>query len=126
MTAGSTIRVTGLDELIRNLRAAGANLSDLDMSEISRQGVWLARQFVPQRSGKLAASIRAGRAKRKATIRIGGPRVPYAGAINYGWRRRNIQPARFVERTDAVLRRRAPAVLERQIRTILTRRRLTA
>jgi hypothetical protein len=113
------VRVTGLRELDRDLRATGLKLSDLDFSAIAREGMRLAAHFAPKRSGKLAASLRASKAKSRATIRAGASRVRYAGAINYGWRRRNIEPARFMERADEVLRRRVPAELEITVRRIV-------
>lgn len=113
------IRISGLEEVERDLARIGVKLADLDFTSIANEGMRLAASFAPKRSGKLAASIKASKAKSRATIRAGGARVPYAAAINYGWRKRNIEPAEFMQRADQVLRQRVPAELEAQMRRII-------
>jgi len=113
------LKITGLEAVERDLANIGVKLSDLDFAGIASEGMRLAAGFAPKRSGKLAASIKASKAKSRATIRAGGTRIPYAAAINYGWRKRNIEPAEFMQRADEVLRRRVPAQLEAQLRRII-------
>jgi hypothetical protein len=113
------IKVTGLQEVERDLARIGVKLSDLDFRGIASEGMRLAASFAPKKSGKLAASIKGSKSKSRATIKAGGARVPYAAAINYGWRRRNIAPAGFMQRADEVLRRTVPAELEAQMKRII-------
>lgn len=122
MTSGPTayLRVAGLESLERDLAGIGVKLSDLDFAGIASEGMRLAASFAPKRSGKLAASIKGSKSKSRATIRAGSSRVPYAAAINYGWRKRNIEPVGFMQKADAVLRQRVPAELEAQMRRIIT------
>ena len=56
----------------------------------------------PVVSGNLAGTMRASRTKNKAVVRAGGARARYAGAIHYGWPRRNIGAQPFLsEAVDA-------------------------
>lgn len=118
---GLYLRVNGAGEVERDLAKLGVRLADLDFTRIANEGMRLAASFAPRKSGKLAQSIKANKSKSRATIRAGSSRVPYAGAINYGWRKRGIEPAHFMQRADLVLRRTVPAELENQIRTIIAR-----
>lgn len=100
-------------------------MSDIDFTVIANEGMRLAARFAPRRSGRLRASIKANKAKSKAVIRAGSARVPYAGAINYGWRARNIDPSNFMQRADEVLRRTVPKTLERQMKRMIRRQGLS-
>jgi phage gpG-like protein len=101
-----TLKVDGLRQLTRDLEAAGVQVADLRAAfgGIAKEAATLAAGFAPRRSGRLAASIRASSAKNYATVSAGNSRVPYAGAINYGWRRRNITGASFMQRADVAIR----------------------
>lgn len=112
--ATSGIAVSGLREFTRNLERAGVDVEELKdvMGRVASEAADTMQPFVPSRSGKLRASVRGNRAKGKAVVTIGTARVPYAAAIQYGWPARNIKPARFVERTDAVMEDRAVQLLE--------------
>lgn len=103
------IRVEGLTPLVRNLLALGLELDDLKdaFAEIADEGANLAAGFAPRRSGALAGSIRGNRAKNKAVVSAGKARVPYAGPINYGWPRRGISAALFMQRADRAMQPRA-------------------
>lgn len=112
-------------ELVRAILAQiGLKLSDLDFTAIANEGMRVAAALAPRRSGKLARSIRAVTGKRqraglaaRATIKAGSPvRVPYAGAINYGWRKRNIEPSHFMQRASDIMARRAPALVKDEVR----------
>lgn len=100
------IRVEGLAAKVRELERAGVAVTDLKavFADIAADAARLAAQFAPKRSGKLAAAIKGSKAKNKAVIRVGGKRVPYAGAINYGWPARNIAPALFMQRAGKAIR----------------------
>jgi len=109
--AESGVRVEGLREVVRGLQRAGVDIADLKetFSSIAREGARLASGFAPKRSGRLAGSVRGNKAKNKAVVIAGRARIPYAGPINYGWRKRNINPSQFMQRADADL---APRVVE--------------
>jgi hypothetical protein len=108
------VNVVGLRETTRALERAGVDVNELKdvMARVSNEAAEVMAGFTPVgRTGRLRASVRGNRAKGKAVVAVGGARVPYAGAINYGWRRRNIRPADFIARTDAVMETRAPEIL---------------
>lgn len=104
-------KVEGLNKTLTSLQRFGVEAQDLKdvFSEIAAEGARLASSFAPKRSGRLQASIRGNKAKAKAIVIAGRARVPYAGAINYGWPKRNIKPALFMQRADAKL---APLAVE--------------
>lgn len=93
----------------------GVEVNDLKevMAEIAAEGARLASSYAPKRSGKLAATVRGNKAKNKAQVIAGKAKVPYAGAINYGWPKRNIRAALFMQKADADLAPRAVQMLEK-------------
>lgn len=109
-----SVQIEGLTKTIRGLQKAGVEVDDLKdaFADIASRGARLASSFAPVRSGKLRASIRGNRAKNKAVVTAGKARVPYAGAINYGWPRRGIAPALFMQRADAAIAPDALRLLE--------------
>lgn len=94
-----TVRVTGLKETIRTLEAWGADAAELKdvMTKVGGLVRNEAVNLAPRRTGRLADSIRPGRAKAKAIVRAGSAAVPYAGVINYGWAGHNIDATHFLE-----------------------------
>lgn len=112
--AGGTVKVEGLNKTLTALQRFGVEAQDLKdtMSEISAEGARLASSFAPKRSGNLASTVRGNKAKAKAIVIAGRARVPYAGAINYGWPKRGIKPSLFMQRADAALAPRAVQMLE--------------
>lgn len=120
------VKVDNLDALVRRLESTGVKLGELDFSGIAKVAARVVRSFAPKGpSGKLARSVRPNRTTRRAVVKVGGARVPYAGLINYGWPQRHIKPSKFLQRADLYMRYRAPAMLERQIKTILRSKGLT-
>lgn len=107
-------QVEGLRQLVRDLGKVGVEVEDLKevFAEIASEGARLASTFAPKRSGNLSATVRGNRAKSKAVVTAGRARVKYAGAINYGWPKRNIAPAKFMQRADAEMQQRAPEMLQ--------------
>ncbi|WP_445321652.1 hypothetical protein [Nocardioides sp. GXZ039] len=102
----------------------GVEVDDLKdaMQKISAEGAATIQRLVPKKSGALAASVRGNRAQRKAVVRAGSKRaVPYAGAINYGWAERNIEPAQYMQRGDRVMQPRAVHLLEEEIDQLIHR-----
>lgn len=108
------VSVEGLREATRGLEAAGVDVDELKdvMGSIAAEAAGVMAQFIPSRTGRLRASVRGNRAKGKAVVTVGNARVPYAQVIQYGWPARHIEPAGYVERTDAVMETRAVEMLE--------------
>lgn len=117
------IHVAGLREITRGMERAGVEVEDLKdvMGGIAAEAARVMQGFIPKRSGRLRDSARGNRAKGKAIVTVGGARVPYARAIQYGWPAHHIKPARFVERTDDVMETRAVEMLEDGWATIAER-----
>lgn len=117
MAVNGGVRIQGLNRMVRDLQALGLDVEDLKdaFAPIAAEGARLAAGFAPNRTGRLAASIRGNRAKAKAVVTAGRARVPYAGPINYGWRKRGIAPAMFMQKADEAMRPRALAELEQAI-----------
>lgn len=113
MPSGS-VRVEGLNKTLRALQTYGVEVADLKdtMAGIAREGATLASRYAPKRSGRLAGTVRGNKAKAKAVVIAGRARIPYAGAINYGWPKRNIKASLFMQRADRELAPRAVEMLE--------------
>lgn len=126
MPAGG-VRIEGLAALQRGLLSLGVELEDLKdvMGSLAAEGARLAASFAPRRSGDLAASIKGNRAKNAAVVKAGAKRVPYAGAINYGWPRRHIVGAGFMQRADASMRPHVATDLDRAITKLIAEKGLT-
>ena len=118
------VQVEGLNRVVRDLQSLGLEIEDLKdaFGGIADEAARLASSFAPVRSGKLRASVRGNRAKNKALVSAGRARVPYAAPINYGWPRRNIQGAGFMQKADDRMRPRALALLEAAIEQSIRRR----
>lgn len=99
-------RITGLNRLVNDLTAMGVEVDDLKnaFGHIARQGAQVAGALAPVQTGALARSVRGSAARNYAAVSAGGRAVRYAGPINYGWRKRNIQPSRFMQRADIIMR----------------------
>ena len=111
------VRVEGLNAAVKALAEIGLDLDDIKdaFSEIAAEGARLAGSFAPVRTGALAGSVRGNRAKSKAVVMAGRARVPYAGAINYGWPARGIAGSSFMQRADEAMRPKALAELDAAI-----------
>lgn len=82
------VDVEGLKEAQRNLQALGADKTELQDAnyEAAQTLIKRAKPLVPQRSGKLLATLKASRAMGAAQANAGSPkRVPYANVIHWGW-----------------------------------------
>ncbi|KRB73080.1 hypothetical protein ASE01_20100 [Nocardioides sp. Root190] len=112
-----SIRIDGLNGVVRDLIAMGLEVEDLKgaFSEIARFGAIVAARHAPRRTGRLAGDIRGNRARNKAVVAAGRTAVPYAGPINYGWAARGIQASGFMQRADDELQPYALRVLEQNI-----------
>lgn len=92
-------RIEGLREVQRDLRLLGDDTktemkaTHLAAAEIVVMG---AKRYVPYRTGRLAASIRALATNTSGRVRAGSASVPYAGPIHFGWPLRRIAPQPFI------------------------------
>lgn len=113
-TGKGSVRVEGLNKTLRAMQQYGADIDDMKdvMASIARRGADLAGRYAPKRTGRLAGTVRGNRAKSKATVIAGRARVPYAGAINYGWPKRNITRSLFMQRADKELAQEAVKMLD--------------
>ncbi|HEY1178608.1 MAG TPA: hypothetical protein VGF17_20835 [Phytomonospora sp.] len=95
-------RIEGLTAVTRGLLELGLEVEDLKnaFSAIADEGARQAALFAPKLTGRLAGDIRGNRARSKAVVTAGRVSVPYAGAINYGWARHNIEPSGFLQKVD--------------------------
>jgi hypothetical protein len=118
------VRVTGLRETVRHLESLGVDVADLKdaFGRIAAYGARLAAGFAPHQTGKLAASIKGNRSKNYAVIKAGAKAVPYAGAINYGWPKRHIAAAGFMQRADAALRPYALRDIQAELTNLVQRK----
>jgi hypothetical protein len=120
---GGGVRVDGLREVVRGLEKLGLEVDDLKgaFAPIAEQGARIAAGFVRSKSGRLAGTLRGNRAKNKAVITAGRASVPYAGAQNYGWKRRNIDAQGFMQKADEMLQPRSLHLLENAINDAIRR-----
>ena len=113
----ASIKVTGVREFVRAARTLGVEIEDLKdaMGAVARLGAASAASFAPKRTGALAADVRGNRAQMKATVAAGRASLRYAGPINYGWTRRHIRGAFFMQKADAVWKPYAMQRLKQEI-----------
>ncbi len=91
------IKVVGLNEAIRNLRALGVPSAEIGQASQEAGNIVanMARSLVPVRSGALRSTIQAKKIARKVVVSAGNNRsVPYANPIHFGWNydKVNLQP----------------------------------
>lgn len=117
-------KVDGLNQVVRGLLEIGVEVEDLKgaFSAIADMGARTAARFAPKRSGRLAGDIRGNRARSKAVVTAGRASLPYAGPINYGWVKRNIEPSLFMQRADRAVRPFSLRRLEAEINIQIKRR----
>lgn len=123
MAAATGVRVTGLTSVVRALQRLGISVDDLKdaFSKIAAEGAQRAAHHAPRKSGRLAGDVRGNRAKSKAVITAGRASVPYAGPIEYGWARRNIEPTLFLQKADEEMQPKALQLLEADINRLIAK-----
>ena len=96
-----SIRVSGLNRTIRALKDIGVPASEIAAAgkDAAELVAGEARTLVPVQTGALKGSIRTATQQRKAIVRAGGARVPYANPIHWGWFKRGIKPNQFFSRS---------------------------
>jgi hypothetical protein len=84
------------------LTQLAAGLDDLEpgWSRVADRMRAAARPRVPVQSGRLLGDVAAIVRGDGVEFTVGGPDVPYAGPINFGWSARNIEPAGFMEAAE--------------------------
>lgn len=122
MSASGTY-VDGLRETVAALERVGVDAADLKtvftaIGDMVRED---AARLAPRQTGRLAASLKPTRTKNKAAVRAGSARVPYAGAINYGWPARGIPASRFLQRAIDADTQRAIDMMEAGLDEIITK-----
>jgi len=103
--AESGIKVVGLNEAIRALRAIGVPSKEIGLAsfEAGELVAGRARSLVPVRTGALRATIKTSKLSRSVQVKAGNDnRVPYANPIHWGWnydkvnlQAKNIRPRPF-------------------------------
>lgn len=121
---GGGVRVEGLSRKIRQLKDLGLEIDDLKdaFASIAAEASARVARHVPTRTGRLAASVRGNRAQSKAVVRAGKAAVPYAGPINYGWPKRGITPALYMQAGDKEMQPIAVTRLEQGIEQAIRKR----
>lgn len=135
---GFGVELEGINGAIRALKSLGVEAADLKsvFSAVATESRDVMAGFVDSRSGALARSLRGNRATNKAIVRGGGARVPYAGAIQWGWGRGNsefktgryaggikgsFEGQHFFEKTDAVMEPRAERLIVEGLQDLISR-----
>lgn len=94
------IQVKGVKELIRDLKRAGDEEAKEELKAAHKEGAdavaSTARGIAPKVSGTLAGNIRASSTLRSGRVAVGKKKIPYAGPVHFGWKRRNIRPNPFL------------------------------
>lgn len=121
------LTVTGLSKAMRAFTAAGADAGDM-RDAMHRLGTIVGDHAKPRTrraTGRMAGTIRAGKGKTKAVVRMGGSAAPYAPIQHYGWPARNITPAPSLVDALQATRPQVFAQLEREIDALLADNDLT-
>jgi len=117
----SGVQVIGADRLAATMGAAGRALAD--MTEVNRRtAVRMAdtsRARAPRRTGRLAASTRPIADRRQAMVTAGGPGVPYAGVIHFGWPAHHIRAQPWLYRTLQTSQPAAAAAVDARVGQIM-------
>ena len=97
----SGVKLSGARRLRSTLRDAGVDMAEMRATHMAVAGIVVtaARVRVPVRSGRLAATMRAGATRAAAVARAGDNRhlgVPYANPVHWGWHRRHVKPNPFM------------------------------
>lgn len=84
---GSPIRVEGLDDMRKALRAIDKNLGKGLRTALNTASSFLiskAQPLIPRKSGKAAASLKARSSQNLVRIAVGGKKAPYYPWLDYG------------------------------------------
>ena len=117
------VQVVGLTQAVRSLERLGVEVEDLRdaWGRIADRVKPIYEANTPKRTGRLRGDYRTGRAKGKASLAVGGARVPYARVIRWGWAARNIRANDWVTRADATAEPVAATHLDEEISRLISR-----
>lgn len=118
--AGVRVTLEGLGHVVSSLEGFSVKASDLS-NAFQRIGQTVSRSahgLVPVLSGRLANSIKASKAKSKATVRAGSARIPYAGVQNYG-NYHNIEAKHFMNKALESNEARSVVEIERELSDLI-------
>lgn len=92
------VEIDGARELRRTLRAAGDDMEDLKAAHLAAANIAAsaARARAPRLTGALAGDIRASGTKTAGIVRAGRKRIPYAGAVHWGWPARGMKARPYI------------------------------
>lgn len=82
-----TIKLTGIREFQRSLRAMDADLPKqirVVLNDATGLILSYAQPRFPRKTGKAAASLKAKSSQREASVALGGRRAPYAPGLDFG------------------------------------------
>jgi hypothetical protein len=116
------VKVDGLPALTQDLNGLGDDIVDLDLSALAQTMERLAKGYAPRRTGRLQGSIVSSSTPNRAHLEAGGPRAPYAGVIEFGWRAHNIEPALYMHRADMEAQQQAPGLIEDEVDALIKAR----
>lgn len=115
-----TLRSRELSRAVREANKASGEVLVPQAKHESPDGRRDAKSSKKYRPGKLDKSIRVTASTKGAVIKAGSAaRVPYAAAIHFGFRRRNIRPNRFLFRAMARKSAQVAATYERRIDAVV-------
>lgn len=100
MPARAAIKIEGMSLFQKKLKAIDPELSK-QMKLVHREAAETAKAviipLVPVGdTGDLVGSLRAGATLRSGYVKVGSAKVPYAGAIQFGWPAHNIAAQDFL------------------------------
>jgi hypothetical protein len=118
----AAVEVIGGPRLVATMAAAGASLRDMTAvnQRIAARMANMSRGRAPRRTGRLAGSTRAVATRTEAGVTAGGPGVPYAGVIHFGWPAHHIRAQPWLSETLAQSQPAAVAAIDARIGQILS------
>ncbi|CAB4142593.1 hypothetical protein UFOVP437_24 [uncultured Caudovirales phage] len=127
--ADSGIKVVGLNEAIRALRAIGVPSKEIGQASFESGEIVanMARTLVPVKNGNLRETIKAKKIARKVVVSAGNnSKVPYANPIHWGWnydrvnlQQKNIRPRPFFSNALSRTRKQVYQVFFKNIDNLL-------
>lgn len=91
-----SIEIDGLRDLQRRIRQTGDKGLGRELRQVNRDAADIVKNDasprVPVRTGRLRSTLKSTPEQRGASVRLGGPKAPYAPPIHWGWRAHNIRP----------------------------------
>lgn len=93
--ADISIDIEGLRDLQKRIRETGDKSLGRELRQVNREAADIVKEDasprVPVRTGRLRSTLKSKPEQRRASVRLGGPRAPYAPVIHWGWPARGIR-----------------------------------